>query len=55
MKHFMFMGLFACLVALVFGTIGRENNRARMLYGLKIFAEFMCIGLILSWVLYFLP
>jgi hypothetical protein len=25
------------------------------MYGLKVFAEFMVIGLALSWILYFIP
>jgi hypothetical protein len=46
---------FAALVAVVFGTIGRETTRASVLYGLKIFAEFLGIGLALAWILYWLP
>jgi len=25
------------------------------MYGLKVFAEFMVIGLVLAWILYFIP
>jgi hypothetical protein len=25
------------------------------MYGLKVFAEFMLIGLVLGWILYFIP
>jgi hypothetical protein len=49
------MILFAALVAVVFGLVSRETNRERLLYGLKIFAQFMGIGLVLAWLLYFLP
>ncbi len=49
------MILFAALVAVVFGAIGRENTRASVFYGLKIFAEFVGIGLALAWILYWLP
>ena len=55
MRHFLVMTLFAIIAALVFGTVAKDNNRERLLYGLKVFAEFIVIGLILSWVLYFLP
>ena len=55
MRHFLLMIAFAALVAVVFGTIGRETTRASVLYGLKIFAEFLCIGLALAWILYWLP
>ena len=46
---------FAALVAIVFGIVGRDTPREKCLYGLKIFAEFVGIGLALAWLLYFLP
>ena len=49
------MFLFAALVALVFGTVGREKARERFTYGAKIFAEFVGIGLVLGWILFWLP
>jgi hypothetical protein len=35
--------------------MGKETTRERWLYGVKVFAEFMVIGLALSWLLYFIP
>ena len=55
MKHFLIMTMFAALVAVCFGVIGREGARARLLYGLKVFAEFVGIGLALAWILYLIP
>lgn len=55
MRHFFLMVAFALAVAIVFGVTGRNEPRARALYGLKIFAEFIGIGLALSWLLYWLP
>lgn len=55
MKHFLVMILFAALVSLVFGVVARDSGRERALYGLKVFAEFVLIGLALAWILYFLP
>jgi hypothetical protein len=49
------MTLFAALASVVFGAMGKETTRERWLYGVKVFAEFMVIGLVLSWVLYFIP
>lgn len=49
------MTLFAALVSVVFGSVARDTQRERFVYGLKIFAEFMFIGLALAWLLYFLP
>jgi len=47
--------LFATIVALVFGVVARDTGRESVGYGLKVFAEFMGIGLALAWILYFLP
>lgn len=55
MRHFMVMTAFAFIASAVFGTVARDTSRDRLIYGLKIFAEFMVIGLALSWLLYFLP
>jgi hypothetical protein len=49
------MTLFALLAATVFGAVAKETTRERFMYGLKVFAEFMVIGLALSWILYFIP
>lgn len=49
------MVLFALLVSIVFGVVGRETPRGRALYGLKIFIEFVGVGLALAWLLYWLP
>lgn len=55
MIHFGVMMLFAGVVAVVFGVVAKDGMRERLLYGLKVFAEFMGIGLALAWLLYFLP
>ena len=55
MRHFFVMALFAALASVVFGAMAKDTTRDRVLYGLKVFAEFMVIGLILGWILYFIP
>ncbi len=55
MTRLLTMMLFAGLVAVVFGITGRDTARARLLYGLKVFAQFVGIGFVLAWLLYFLP
>jgi hypothetical protein len=55
LRHLIVMTLFAAIVSVVFGAVARDTSRERVLYGLKIFAEFMGIGLALAWLLYFLP
>jgi hypothetical protein len=54
-NHFLVMMLFAALAAIVFGAISKDTNRERAIYGVKVFAEFVVIGLALGWVLYFIP
>ena len=55
MRHFFWMAVFAALTALVFGAVAKGTNRERIIYGVKVFGEFMFIGLALGWLLYFLP
>lgn len=55
MKHFLLMLLFAALVAVVFGIVGREGDRGRAHYALKIFLEFVGVGFALAWLLYWIP
>lgn len=55
MRHFLVMTIFAALVSVVFGAVARDTPRDRCLYGLKVFGEFMVIGLALGWLLYFIP
>jgi hypothetical protein len=49
------MTLFAALASVVFGAMSKDTPQERLIYGLKVFAEFMVIGLVLSWILYFIP
>jgi hypothetical protein len=49
------MTLFAALASIVLGAAAKDTTRERWLYGFKVFAEFMVIGLVLSWILYFIP
>ncbi len=55
MRHFFVMTAFAFIAAVVFGTVTKDTDRERLVYGLKVFVEFLIIGLVLSWILYFLP
>lgn len=55
MRHLLWMAIFAGLTAAVFGAVAKGTNRQRLLYGLKVFGEFMFIAFALGWILYFLP
>ena len=55
--HVLMMSLYATVTAIVLATVDpkAETIRERVIHGLKIFAWFMGIGLVLSWVLYPIP
>ena len=55
MRHFLVMTLFAVAAAVVFGAVAKDTNEERVIYGARVFAEFMIIGLVLAWILYFIP
>jgi len=54
-RHFLVMTVFAVLASAVFGSVAKDTGKERLIYGLKVFAEFMLIGLVLGWILYFIP
>lgn len=55
MIHFLYLVAFAFFVAIAFGAFSNGTHRARVLYGLKTFAEFVLVSLALAWLLYFIP
>lgn len=55
MRHVFWMALFAALTATVFGVVTKGTDRQRLMYGLKVFGEFLAVAFILGWILYFLP
>jgi undecaprenyl pyrophosphate phosphatase UppP len=55
LRHLLVMAMFATLASIIFGAMAKDTTRERLIYGLKVFAEFMVIGLVLSWILYFIP
>jgi hypothetical protein len=55
MKHVLWMAIFAALVAIVFGASAKGGDRQRLIYGLKVFGEFIAIAFLLGWILYFIP
>lgn len=49
------MVLYAFLVSVVFGVIAKNTTRERLLYGLKSFALFIAIALLIGWLMYPFP
>ncbi len=55
MIHFLYLVGFAFFVAIAFGIFSGGAPREKFIYGLKIFAQFILISLVLAWIFYFLP
>lgn len=55
MIHFLYLVGFGLLVSIVFGAILDGTSKERLIYGAKVFGQFVAISLVLAWVLYFLP
>jgi len=55
MRHVLWMAVFAALTAVVFGISAKGDDRQRLMYGLKVFAEFIVVAFLLGWILYFIP
>jgi hypothetical protein len=55
--HFVLMSTFAAVVAIVLAAIDpeRHETKARVLHGLKVFGLFLLVGVVIGWVLYFIP
>jgi len=49
------MAVWAGLTGIVFGVVAKGSSRQRLIYGLKVFGEFLAIAFVLGWILYFLP
>jgi len=55
MRHVLWMALFAALTGVVFGSVAKGTDRQKLIYGFKVFGEFLVIAFILGWILYFIP
>jgi hypothetical protein len=55
MIHFVYLVVFAFFVSVIFGVIEHGDNRHKFIHGLKVFAQFIVISLVLGWIFYFLP
>ena len=55
MIHFLYLVGFALFVGIAFGVFAAGDTKQKLMYGLKIFGQFLIISLILAWVFYFIP
>lgn len=55
MIHFLYLIGFAFFVSVAFGAFADGTSKERIIYGLKIFGQFLLVSLIIGWILYFIP
>lgn len=55
MIHFLYLIGFAFFVSVIFAVFISGDLRSRALYGIKVFAQFVIISLVLAWIFYFIP
>jgi len=55
MIHFLYLMGFAFFVGIAFGVFAAGSSKEKIIYGLKICAQFLVISLVLAWVFYFFP
>ena len=51
-SHFQTMLLFALIISLSFGTLGRRKPIERLKYAAWSFAMFLVVGIALGWLMY---
>ncbi|MGI8467133.1 MAG: hypothetical protein ACR2N3_01630 [Pyrinomonadaceae bacterium] len=55
MIHFLYLIGFAFFTAAAFGVFSTGDVRTRVLYGVKVFVQFVVVSLVLAWIFYFIP
>lgn len=54
MIHFLYLVAFALFVSIAFALFVNGTSRQRIVYGVKIFAQFLIISLVMGWIFYFI-
>jgi len=54
-SHFLLMVVFALLVSIVFAVLLRDEPRAQLQTGAKMFAAFVGLAIVFGWLMYPLP
>ena len=55
LSHFESLLVFALLVSVVFGLVTKNTPRDQFRYGVFVFCSFVCVALIVGWLMYPLP
>jgi ABC-type uncharacterized transport system permease subunit len=54
-QHFPAMLLFSLFVSVVFAVVSKDTQRERVIYGIKSFALFIGVAVLLGWLMYPFP
>ena len=54
-SHIVLLALFAFFVSVVFALLSKEEPRAQLLFGAKLFGAFIVSAVVLGWLMYPLP
>jgi hypothetical protein len=54
-SHLGLLVIFSLGVSIVFATLQRDEPREQVLLGARLLAGFLGVGILMGWVLYFLP
>lgn len=55
LSHFSAMLLFAFFVSVVFAVLSKQKLRDQVIYGAKVLAAFIGIGLLIAWFMFPIP
>jgi putative Mn2+ efflux pump MntP len=55
LTHLPALLLFSFLVSVVFGVVGKDTPRDRLIYGAKVFGAFVAVAIVLGWIMYPFP
>lgn len=55
MIHFFYLAGFALFVGAAFGVFSTGSLKEKVLYAVRIFAQFLLVSIVLAWIFYFLP
>jgi hypothetical protein len=55
MIHFLYLIGIALFIAIGFGALADGTSKERIIYAVKVFAQFILISLALAWLFYFIP
>ena len=55
LSHFDALAVFALFVSTVFGLITKRTPREQFRYGVFVFFSFLCVAVVVGWLMYPLP